>query len=118
MKKLVLFLLLILTVSAVAYALSPASGDDPQFRIEITGSDKAGFDVQYSWPGEGKEPIECTVTVRVKYSANGDKGGNSEEFKWTHKIHNSSSGWAYFDGKSALDKFPLLDVSIQDHSCR
>jgi|HubBroStandDraft_6_1064221.scaffolds.fasta_scaffold53289_1 hypothetical protein len=112
MKKLGLFLVLILIVPAIAYA-----GDDPQFKTETTGSDQAGFSVLYSWPGEGKEPIDCTVTVRVKYSKLGDKDGTSEEFKWTHKIHNTGSGWAFFDGKSALDKSALLDVSILSHSC-
>ena len=115
MKKLVLFLVLISVTFVAAFAYTRMPGDDPQFKIVITGSDKAGFDVEYSWPGEGKDPVECTVTVQVKYSANG-KGG-SEEFKMTHKVHNTGSGWAYFDGKSALDKFELLDVSIQSSSC-
>jgi hypothetical protein len=50
MKNLILFLVLILIAPAIAYAFSPAFGDDPQFRIEITGSDKAGI---------------CRVTVHV-----------------------------------------------------
>ena len=112
MKKLVRFLVLILIVPAIAYA-----GDDPQFKIDTTGSDHAGFSVLYSWPGEGKEPIDCTVTVRVKYSKLGDKDGATEDFKLTRKISNTGSGWAYFDGKAALDKSGLLDVSIQNHSC-
>jgi hypothetical protein len=112
MKKLVGLLVLILIVPAIAYA-----GDDPQFKIDTTGSDKAGFSVLYSWPGEGKEPIECAVTVRVKYSKLGDKDGASEDIKLTRKIGTSGNGWAYFDGKAELDKSPLLDVSIQSHSC-
>jgi hypothetical protein len=117
MKKLVLFLLLSFLTSGAAYTFATSRGDDPQFKIVLTGSDKAGFDVDYSWPGEGKDPIECTVTVRVKYSANGDRGGGSEEFKMTHKIHNTGNGWQYFDGKSALDKSELLDASITNSSC-
>src|SRR5206468_2754697 len=83
MKKLVLLLVLSFLTSGVAYTFSTSRGDDPQFKIKTTGSDGAGFDVDYSWPGEGKDPVECTVTVRVKYSANGNKGGGSEEFKMT-----------------------------------
>lgn len=118
MRKLILFLTLTLLTSAAAYAFLPLrASDDPQFKITKTGSDGAGFDVDYSWPGEGNDPKECTVTVRVKYSSLGDKAGQTEDFKMTHKIHNTGSGWAYFDGKSALDKSSLIDATIENSSC-
>ena len=91
-----------------------ASSDDPQFKVEAKGK---GFFVTYSWPGEGKEPVECTVIVRVKYSKNGDKDGATEDFKLTRKIGASGDGWSYFDGKAGLDTIPPLNISIQSHSC-
>jgi hypothetical protein len=92
---------------------TPAFGDDPQFKLELTGSDSAGFSVLYSWPGEGKEPLSCTVRVLVTYSGLGRiRDRKTEEFKFTNKIHNTSSGWAYFDGKSALDNSQFSKVSI------
>src|SRR5258707_15075676 len=104
MKNLVLFLVLTLLTSGVAYTFATSRGDDPQFKLLLNHDCSDGcFDVDYSWPGEGKEPIECTVTVKVTYSKLGKKDGGSEEFKMTHKIHNTGSGWAQFDGKSALD---------------
>ena len=115
MKKRALFI--VLSVTAVSYAASPAFGDDPQWKLEITGSDHAGYSVLYSWPGEGKEPLDCTVTARVKYSMLGRNGGRIEEFRSSNKIHNTGNGWAYFDGKAGLDSSPPLDMSILDHSC-
>lgn len=114
MKKLVLLFVLAVMVFAPAMALA----DDPQFKIEITGSDHAGFSVLYSWPGEGKPPIECTVIVRVKYSQLGKKGGGSEEFTFKNKLHNTGSGWAYFDGKAGLDTSAPLDMKIDSSSCK
>src|SRR5690348_13335706 len=101
MKQLVWLFVMVLLVSVLAF------GDDPQFKLEVTGSDHAGFSVLYSWPGEGKPPIECTVTVRVTYSRLGKfKDGKSEDFTFKNKLHNTGSGWAYFDGKAALDTSP------------
>lgn len=118
MKKRVLFL--VLSVSAIGYAFSPAfADDDPQWKVEKTGSGYDGFSVLYSWPGEGQEPLFCTVHTLVSYGGLGknEKAGKSEEeFKLENKIHNTGSGWAYFDGKAGLDTVPLRDVEIQ-YSC-
>ena len=116
MKKLVLFLVFSFVTSAAAYNFSPASVDGPQFRLEITGSDKAGFDVDYSWPGEQK-PVSCTVKVEVRYSENGDKAGKTETFEFSRTVGSSGSGWGYFDGKSALDKVPFISAKITSSSC-
>ena len=116
MKKLVLLLVLSFLTSGVAYTFATSRGDDPQFKVTITGSDHAGFDVDYSWPGEGQNPKKCTVKVEVTYSGLSKKSSKTETFEFEHQIHNSGSGWAYFDGKSALDDNPI-SASILSKSC-
>jgi len=91
-----------------------ASSDDPQFKVEAKGK---GFFVTYSWPGEGKPPLNCTVNVRVKYDNAGKNYSRlDEEFKLTRDIHNTGRDWAEFDHKSDLDA-PLTDASIRSSSC-
>jgi len=119
MKKLVFLLILALPISAAAYTLAPSRTSDPQFKLLLNHDCSDGcFDVDYSWPGEGQEPIECTVVVKVTYSKLGKhEDGGTEEFSMTHKIHNTGSGWALFDGKSAVDTSGLLRGEITSHSC-
>jgi hypothetical protein len=119
MKKLVLFLVLILIVPAIAYASPSAfSDDDPQFKVDMTGN---GFTVYYSWPGQGS-PRRCTVTVQVRYGALGKKsksGTNDEEFRLEHEVHGTgSNGWAVFDSQTDLDSTGLLLAKIFNSSCR
>ena len=117
MKKLVVLLVFTFVTSAAAYTFSPTVGDDPEFKVVTNKCSDGCFDVDYSYPGEGRKPVSCTVKVEVRYSENGNKGGKTETFEMTRTVGSSGSGWGYFDGKSALDKIPLLSASITSSSC-
>jgi hypothetical protein len=65
-----------------------------EFKIDITGAIGRGFLLFRSGP----------VRARSRSSA--------RLLDATYKIHNTVSGWQYFDGKSALDKVAPLDMSI------
>ena len=112
MKKRVLLLALIFLTSTAAFTW--ARNGEPQFKLKISGSDVAGFDISVSYP-DG-EPTQCTVKVEVTFSATSAKAGK-QVFEYTHTVRNTGSGWAWFDGPSALDKVPLLDAKIIGHSC-
>ena len=112
MKKLVLLLALVFLTSTAAFTW--ARNGEPQFKLQISGSDAAGFDVLVSYP-DG-EPTKCTVRVQVTFSAMSEKAGK-KEFEYTHTVRNTGNGWAWFDGASALDKQSLLDAKILGTSC-
>ena len=120
MKTLVFLLVLGLPISAAAYNFPSRGASDPQFKLLLNHDCSDGcFDVDYSWPGEGQETRECTVDVRVTFSKLGKhEDGGTEDFSMTRTIHNTGSGWALFDGKSAVDTSGLLRGEITSHSCK
>ena len=110
MKTLVLLLVL-----SVAASFSSAASDGPEFRIFGLDrcSDHACFDIQYSYPGEGRKVVNCTVKVTVTYNRNSSKADKRETFTFSRSVGSSGSGWAYFEGKSALDNKPIEVARIE-----
>jgi hypothetical protein len=140
MKKLALFLVLILVSSAPAFTAgrnravrpegsirhSPYSApqdkrevtdNDVQVRLEITGSDEDGWDIDAVNPTSG-EKRECAVTFTLTGTDKKDEEKSieiSREKKIT--VSSTATGWFNADGEAGLPG-RRLKISSFNVSCR
>ena len=121
MKKLGSFLAIIIMASATVFSFGELVSDKRevtdngiQLRLEITGSDEDGYDVDASNPGGEKR--DCRVSFTL---AGTDKDGNSIDISkdLSITVSNTGSGWYNAAGEAGM-KGKKLRINSFSASCR
>ena len=109
MKIQMLFASIAMAVT-LSSAGTAASGEDVEFKCELTGGGNRGFKITAK--NSGKDLKHCKATCEVT-----KKDGSAYSPEFSNDVRADGTGWVEFDGETSVDGAPLKDPKMKSHSC-